>query len=311
MASNCKHKSIGLKFLKNKKIAVDIFIYLYKYLKEDKLYDRISEMCLTFIKYNIKPIFVFDGKPPIEKQEELKARLNVKVECSKKINTLLGQLEQEDNNMSQEEKKKIKKEIIKLKENTLTINNNMIDTVKKLISAYGMTYITAIGEADELCAYLTINKTVYATLSEDTDMFVYGCPRVIKDLDLENNTYSFYNLYKILSNLDIIYEHFKCICIFSGTDYNKTKYNLWRLFKLYNKFRKNKSNIPHGKQIFKLLCGYFKEDEGYRMKLLDTYKLYSFKNYELSNNKTYNNINIENRNYHIDKVKSILKNKPL
>ena len=39
-------------------------------------------------------------------------------------------------------------------------------------------YYTAINEADELCASMVINGFAWACLSEDMDMFVYGCTRV-------------------------------------------------------------------------------------------------------------------------------------
>ena len=34
-----------------------------------------------------------------------------------------------------------------------------------------------IGEVDVLCASLVLNKKVYAVLTEDMDLFAYGCAR--------------------------------------------------------------------------------------------------------------------------------------
>jgi len=48
--------------------------------------------------------------------------------------------------------------------------------------AYGVSYIDADGEADQLCASLVLKNKVYACLSEDMDLFVYGCPRVLRYL---------------------------------------------------------------------------------------------------------------------------------
>ena len=42
-------------------------------------------------------------------------------------------------------------------------------------------------EADELCAKLVVKKA-FACLSEDMDMFVYGCPKVLRYLSLLNET---------------------------------------------------------------------------------------------------------------------------
>ena len=62
-----------------------------------------------------------------------------------------------------------------LKKQFINITKSHIAQVKELITAYGCTYYDAPGEADELCAMLTIKGKVWACLSEDMDMFVYGC----------------------------------------------------------------------------------------------------------------------------------------
>ena len=37
------------------------------------------------------------------------------------------------------------------------------------------------GEADELCAKLVIKRYAYACLSEDMDLFVYGCNKIMRN----------------------------------------------------------------------------------------------------------------------------------
>ena len=64
-------KKTNLRELKNRKIAVDISIYMYKYKQQGDMIDGIFSMITLFQKYNIIPIFVFDGKPPIEKYNTL------------------------------------------------------------------------------------------------------------------------------------------------------------------------------------------------------------------------------------------------
>ena len=76
--------------------------------------------------------------------------------------------------------------MVKLKEKDIAVT-------KKLISALGLQYIDAKGEADILCAELVIRKKVYACLSDDTDLFAYGCPRVLRNIDLTNHDVYYYN----------------------------------------------------------------------------------------------------------------------
>ena len=100
------------------------------------------------------------------------------------------------------------------------ITYEKIEQVKNLLRAYGATYYDAIGEADELCAMLVIKKKVWACLSEDMDMFVYGCNRVLRYFNLINQSIVLYYTKGILENLNMTQKEFREICVLSGTDYN-------------------------------------------------------------------------------------------
>jgi predicted transcriptional regulator len=80
------------------------------------------------------------------------------------------------------------------------------------------------------------------------DMFVYGCPRVIRYLSLLNHTLVLYDMKGILSELGISQKELREICIISGTDYNcisdddsknHTLYTTLKQFKKYHKACKN------------------------------------------------------------------------
>ena len=73
LRDNCPEsiRCINISELSGKKIVVDISIYLYKYEAENALLENMYVMLSIFRYYNITPIFIFDGKPPIEKKELL------------------------------------------------------------------------------------------------------------------------------------------------------------------------------------------------------------------------------------------------
>jgi 5'-3' exonuclease len=136
------------------------------------------------------------------------------------------------------------------------INKEKIEKVKTLIRAYGATYYDAPGEADELCALLVVKKKVWACLSEDMDLFVYGCNRVLRYLSLNNQSFVLYHTKGILSSLNMTQKEFREICVLSGTDYNinantdsKTNINttLPNTIKLFRKYQEdhlnNKNNM--------------------------------------------------------------------
>jgi len=77
------------------------------------------------------------------------------------------------------------------------------------------------------------------------DMFVYGCPRVLRYLSLLNSTAILYDLKSILQQLELTLTEFKEICVLSGTDYNfsqNTETDLYRTLKLFARYKKAKSD---------------------------------------------------------------------
>ena len=234
--------------LSGKKIAVDISIYIYRFAGDETLIENIYLMLSVFRYYNIIPIFVFDGKPPPEKLELIQKRKQDKKEAEEEYNKLKKTLEL-NKDMDDSDKQEIIYGMDILKKKFINISKSDIETVKSLIRSYGATYYEAPGEADKLCAMLTVKDKVWGCLSEDMDMFVYGCPRVIRYLSLLQHTAVVYDMKGILNNLGITQKELREICVLSGTDYNlecdnsnNTLQNILKLFKKYHKY-KSKSNI--------------------------------------------------------------------
>jgi 5'-3' exonuclease len=230
--------------LSGKKIAIDISIYMYRFASDNSLIENIYLMLSVFRYYNIIPIFVFDGKPPPEKRELLQKRKEDKQQAEEEYNKLKKTLEINDD-MDDSDKQEILYNMDLLKKKFVYINKNDIDTVKNLIRFYGATYYDAPCEADELCAMLAMKEKVWGCLSEDMDMFVYGCPRVIRYLSLLNHTAVIYDIKGILNNLGITQKELREICVLSGTDYNiesdddsHTLNNTLKYFKKYHKTTK-------------------------------------------------------------------------
>lgn len=230
--------------LSGKKIAVDISIYMYRFASENALIENMYLMLSTFRYYNIIPIFIFDGKPPLEKQELLQKRKEEKQEAEEEYNRLKEVL-QTNKEMDELDRQEILSNIDLLKKKFVYISKYDIEMVKNLIKFYGATYYDAPCEADELCALLTIKDKVWACLSEDMDMFVYGCHRIIRYLSLLNHTAVVYNLRGILDNLGINQKELREICVLSGTDYNmvnddrSNSHSLTTTLKYFKKYYKS------------------------------------------------------------------------
>jgi len=243
LRNNCPEsiRCIPISDISHKKIAVDISIYLYKYETENALLENMFMMLSIFRHYNIIPIFIFDGKPPDEKKMLLQKRKEDKKTAQKEYYKLQQSLQ----NDKQDNKKEIIAKMDQLKRQFVQINKEKIEKVKSLIRAYGATYYDAPGEADELCALLVIKKKVWACLSEDMDLFVYGCSRVLRYFSLVSHTVVLYFSKGIYNELNMTYKDFKEICILSGTDYNintNNKVHLNVTIGHFNNFKKSKNS---------------------------------------------------------------------
>ena len=251
---NCANsiRQIHMSDLTGKHIVIDASIYMYKYETDNALMENIYLMLAIFRHYNIIPIFIFDGKPPIEKSELLKKRRENKISAEIKYNELKGQLEEQDD----ENNDKIIEQMSQLKKQFIYLTRDKINKVKELITAYGACYYEAEGEADEICASLVINKYAWACMSDDMDMFVYGCTRVIRYFGLSTHNAVVYYTKGILKDMDMTQTDFKQVCVMSGTDYNNNNIHInnkttlhgslktFQQFKLAPSIIKNNTEYP-------------------------------------------------------------------
>ena len=186
---------------------------MYKYQTENLLLPNMKQLIEILLKYQITPIFVFDGKAPLEKKELLRQRCQLKRDAELKYNTLLQQSDYSDDQEKINELSDLKKQFVR-------IHDTDIVNVKKIMDEYNVKYITALEEADQLCALLVKTNKAWACMSDDMDMFVYGCAHVLRNFNLLQHTVIYYDMQMILTELDMSMTLFREIMVLSGTDYN-------------------------------------------------------------------------------------------
>lgn len=239
---HCKKSSIEknhISVLSGKVIVIDVSIYIYKYLAQNALQENFYQMITLFRKYNIKPLFVFDGKPPPEKMDILQKRHLMKIDAESKYKTLNDEL----SNVTDEElRENIIQDMEQLRKQFIRVKEKDINSIKEIMDAYGVMYYNAQGEADKTCAVIqeTNQFECFGCLSDDMDMFVYGCSFVIRHLSLVNETVLIYNKNEIMNDLNMTFPIFKQVAILSGTDYNSSDNDtsLYETLKWHREFEK-------------------------------------------------------------------------
>jgi hypothetical protein len=247
LMKHCSRHSIGEKHLSifaGKTIVIDTSIYLYKFAETNRIVESLYQMIRIFVYYNITPIFIFDGKPPDEKKELIHKRNDLKHIANTKQNvaeieyqTLLEVLNKTCEDYKKMETLKIV--INNLKKQCVRVSRSDTERARTLLTICNIKFYNAEGEADELCAHMVLTKKAWACMSDDMDMLVHGCTRVIRGFSMHNHTVMFYNINGILSDLDLDIADFRRIAVISGTDYNiNLSVDIVDVFEQFNVYKK-------------------------------------------------------------------------
>lgn len=213
LKTNCKNaiKGIHLSTLSGKCIAIDTSIYLYKFDTDGNLMENMYLMLSIFKHYNISPIYVFDGKPPPEKMTIVNQRKAERKNAEEEFNRMQEQLNAGESVNEQE--------MLRLKKLKVQTNKSRVEKVKQLILAHGFSYVNSPSESDEQCVQLVANGIAWACLTDDMDMFAYGCLRVLRSFNLSTHSAVLYDTSVILNTLHLSQNEFTSVCVMSGTDY--------------------------------------------------------------------------------------------
>jgi hypothetical protein len=247
LLSKCSPKSIQIKNLsefQDKRIAVDISIYMYRFLSDGRFMENLYLFLSTLRYYCIHPVIIFDGKAPIEKRNTIQKRNKEKQEASKQYNLIEEVFNNETDCIIRQN---LESEMTILKKRMIRITWAHIDSAIELIEAFGFEYYLAPYEADQLCVHLALKGDVYAVLSDDMDNIISGVPRILRTLNLSTHQVTLYDTKSIFEDIKMTIENFRQVIVLSGTDYEikskQANLSIKGCFELYNEFKNNKLNI--------------------------------------------------------------------
>ncbi len=214
-------KEISTKDLKDKILAVDSYNILYQFLTTIRGPDggpftdkkgRVTSHLIglfnrttSLMEEGIKLVFVFDGKAPDIKQKTWEKRSKIKQEAS---------------------------DMRKYSARTVKLTKDMVADAKNLITALGLPIVQAPSEGEAQTAFMVTNGDAYASLSQDYDNLIFGCPTLVRNLSIagkrkKKGKLGFQTikpeiiaLQDVLDNLKLTRDQLIVLAILVGTDYN-------------------------------------------------------------------------------------------
>lgn len=228
-------EEILLEELRGKTVAIDAMNFIYQFLSIIRQRDgellRDSKGRITshlsglfyrtanFIELGIKPIYVFDGAPPILKLKTVEERKLARIDAEREWKRALeeGRIE----------------EARKFAQRAGRVDEEMLRQAKTLLDYMGVPWIQAPGEGEAQAAWMVQRGDAWAAGSQDYDALLFGAPRLVRNLAITGkrklpgkDVYVDVNpeiveLERTLKRLGITREQLVGIGILVGTDYNE------------------------------------------------------------------------------------------
>jgi flap endonuclease-1 len=225
---------VKLENLSGKTVAIDAYNTLYQFLSiirqpdgtplkdnTGKVTSHLSGLLYrtsNLVELGIKPIFVFDGKPPVLKAAEIQRRKQVKVEAK-----LLY------------EKAVIKGDMVKARkfaQATTSMKDYMKDDAQRLLDLMGLPWFQAPSEGEAQAAHMTRRGDADYCASQDYDSLLFGARMLLRNVTISGrrklprkNVYvdvvpEVFTLDKVLKECGITHEQLIDVGILIGTDFN-------------------------------------------------------------------------------------------
>ena len=215
-------------------IAIDAYNAIYQFLasirgpdglqlsdSEGRITSHLSGLLyrnINFLSLGIKPVYVFDGKPPSLKTAEIERRKQIKKDATVKYEKAIAEGNMEDAR--------------KFAQQTTSMKDGMVKESKQILTYFGIPYIDAASEGEATAAHLTNTGQAYASASQDFDSILCGAKRLIRNFTNSGrrkipnrNTYveiepEIIETQKTLEALEVTREQIVDIGILIGTDFN-------------------------------------------------------------------------------------------
>ncbi len=216
------NQEIKYKDLNNKIIGIDAYNTIYQFLSQIRQYDGsyftdkqgnitshligLFYRNIKLLEYNIKPVYIFDGKPPEFKKKTIEKRKEMKEKYREKY---LEAMEKENYDDAK-----------RYASATSRIDNKIVEESKELLDVLGIPYIQAPSEAEAQASYMTKNNSIFAVGSQDYDSLLFGAKHIVRNINLKEEL-ELIDLEQNLKNLGIDQDRLIIMGMLIGTDFNE------------------------------------------------------------------------------------------
>ncbi len=173
--------------LKSRTIALDAYNTLYQFLaairqpdgtplmdRQGRVTSHLSGLfyrTIRMVEKGVRPVYVFDGKPPELKERTLEKRKEVREKARERWEKALAEGNVE--------------EARKYGQAAMRLTAEMVEDAKALIDAMGIPYVQAPSEGEAQAAHMAAKGDVWASGSQDYDSLLFGAPRLVRNLAIE------------------------------------------------------------------------------------------------------------------------------
>lgn len=116
----------------------------------------------------IRPVYVFDGKPPELKRATIEERKERKVKAEAEMRQALEEGDEE--------------RAFSKAQQTSHLSRDMVAEAKRLLDGLGIPWVQAPGEGEAQAAHMANKGDVWAASSQDFDALLFGAPRLVRNL---------------------------------------------------------------------------------------------------------------------------------
>ncbi len=156
-----------------------------------------------FFKYNVMPVFVFDGTAHQLKSDEIERRREARDTAAEKAKESTDEIE-----------------TAKYKSRSQHLNAEIINTTQDVLDYLDVPYVTAPQAAEAQTARMSKDDKFDAAITDDYDSIVFGAPRTIRKFTTSEEVVEIMSLSKTLEDQDLTHDQLILATILCGTDYN-------------------------------------------------------------------------------------------